>query len=53
MIPGGLGSVEVTLIGLLVLNGVDEVTAITCAILLRVATFWLHILLGIAAMPKR
>ena len=53
MIPGGLGSVEATLIGLLVLNGVDEVTAITCAILLRVVTFWLHILLGIVAMPKR
>ncbi len=53
MIPGGLGSTEATLIALLMINNVDEVTAISCAIFLRLTTFWFVCSLGALAMPKR
>ena len=53
MIPGGLGSTEATLIALLIINNVDETTAISCAIFLRLTTFWFVCSLGALAMPRR
>ncbi len=52
MIPGGLGSTEATLIALLIINNVDEATAISCAIFLRLTTFWFVCSLGALAMPR-
>lgn len=53
MIPGGLGSTEATLIALLMVNNIDEATAITCAIFLRLTTFWFVSSLGALVMPKK
>ncbi len=53
MIPGGLGSTEATLIALLMLNGMDETSAIASALLLRLTTFWFVISLGMLALPKK
>ena len=53
MLPGGLGSAEITMIGLLILNGVTGADAATATIVIRIATLWFAVLLGILAMPKR
>ena len=52
MIPGGMGTTEATLIGLFIYNGVDETTAITCALFLRLTTFWFVTTLGLVALPS-
>ncbi len=53
MIPGGMGSTEATMVGLLILHGVDETTALACAVLLRITTFWFVVSLGMIALPKK
>lgn len=52
MIPGGMGTTEATLVGLFIYNGVDETTAITCALFLRLTTFWFVTTLGLIALPS-
>ncbi len=52
MIPGGMGTTEATLIGLFLYHGVDETTAISCALFLRLTTFWFVTTLGIIALPS-
>jgi uncharacterized protein (TIRG00374 family) len=52
MIPGGMGTTEATLVGLFIYNGVDESTAITCALFLRLTTFWFVTTLGLIALPS-
>lgn len=52
-IPGGLGSTEVVMIGLLLLAGMPEAQAIACALFVRVATLWFAVALGLIALPSR
>ena len=52
MIPGGMGTTEATLITLFIFNGADETTAITCALFLRLTTFWFITTLGLIALPS-
>jgi undecaprenyl-diphosphatase len=47
--PGGLGAVEVALIGGLMAIGVDSATAVPTVFLYRLITFWLPVLPGWAA----
>ncbi|ABA58409.1 Conserved hypothetical protein 374 [Nitrosococcus oceani ATCC 19707] len=52
-LPGGLGSAEVTMIGLLLLNGMGEAQAVACTLFIRLATLWFAVLLGLLALPRR
>ena len=52
MIPGGMGTTEATLITLFIVNGMDEATAVTCALFLRLTTFWFVTTLGLIALPS-
>jgi len=49
-LPGGLGGAEATMIGLLILNGVDEPTAVAATLLIRIATLWFAVFLGFVAL---
>jgi uncharacterized protein (TIRG00374 family) len=49
--PGGLGGVEATMVGLLVLLEVDLASAATATALVRLATLWFVVLLGCLALP--
>jgi len=51
MLPGGLGSAEATMMGLLVLLGVEFGTALVATAVIRVTTLWFGVALGFAAMP--
>jgi uncharacterized protein (TIRG00374 family) len=56
MIPSGLGSYEATMIALLTLNGVDRAEAVAATLLLRFATLWSGVLLGLCCtlfVPSR
>ena len=46
-LPGGIGSAELVMIGLLVLAGVDTATATAATLMCRLATLWYAIGLGI------
>ncbi len=45
-LPGGLGSSEAVMIGLLVLNGLPEPAAVTATLICRLATLWFAVGLG-------
>ena len=45
-LPGGLGSSEAVMIGLLVLNGFPEPAAVTATLICRLATLWFAVGLG-------
>jgi uncharacterized protein (TIRG00374 family) len=47
--PGGIGAVEAALAAGLIAVGLDSTTAISAALLYRIATFWLPILPGWAS----
>lgn len=49
-IPGGIGSAEAVMTLLLVLMGVDTMTAVSAAIICRLATLWLAVLIGMVAL---
>ncbi|WP_052214010.1 lysylphosphatidylglycerol synthase transmembrane domain-containing protein [Belnapia sp. F-4-1] len=51
LLPGGLGAADIGLLGLLRLVGVPEPAAIVATILVRLATLWFAVLLGLAALP--
>jgi uncharacterized protein (TIRG00374 family) len=51
LLPGGLGAADVGLLGLLRLVGVPEAAAILATILVRLATLWFAVLLGLATLP--
>lgn len=44
--PGGLGGVEAAMIGLLVLNGVDDAQAVSATVVIRLTTLWFAVVLG-------
>ena len=50
-LPGGLGSTEATMIGLLTLQGVPLSTAIVATGVIRVTTLWFAVGLGLLALP--
>jgi uncharacterized membrane protein YbhN (UPF0104 family) len=49
--PGGVGGAEGTMIGLLLLVGVDAGTAVTATVIIRLATLGFALLLGVAVLP--
>jgi uncharacterized membrane protein YbhN (UPF0104 family) len=51
LLPGGLGAADVGLLGLLRLVAVPEPSAIVATILVRLATLWFAVLLGLATLP--
>lgn len=51
VLPGGLGSTEATMIGLLATQGVPFHIAIVATAVVRVTTLWFAVALGLAALP--
>jgi uncharacterized protein (TIRG00374 family) len=49
-LPGGLGGVEASMLALLVLNGVAQPQAVAATVLIRLATLWFAVALGIVAL---
>jgi uncharacterized protein (TIRG00374 family) len=49
-LPGGLGGAEVVLVGLLLLGGLSSGDAVAATVLIRLATLWFAVLLGLAAL---
>ncbi len=49
-LPGGLGGADATMIGLLVVNNVPPHLAVAATILIRIATLWFAVVLGIGAL---
>lgn len=51
-LPGGLGGVEATMIGLLMYHQLDEAHAVAVTLLIRLTTLWFAIALGGVAMMQ-
>lgn len=51
MLPGGLGSTEAVMVGLLAAVGVEIHTAVAAAVVIRATTLWFAVGLGLAALP--
>lgn len=51
MLPGGLGSTEAVMVGLLAAIGVEIPTAVAAAVVIRATTLWFAVALGLAALP--
>lgn len=54
-LPGGLGGTEATMVTLLILNHVAQPQAVAATVLIRLATLWFAVALGVIAlsMPER
>ena len=55
-LPGGLGSTEGTMIGVLLLGGMQQADAIAVTLLNRIVTLWFSVALGVACLyllPRR
>ena len=54
-LPGGLGGTEATMVGLLILNHIAQPQAEAATVLIRLATLWFAVALGVIAMsvPER
>ena len=52
-LPGGLGSREVTMIGLLSLYGLPEAAAITATLICRLTTLWFAVVLGAVFLARQ
>lgn len=53
--PGGLGGTEATMVALLILNNVAQPQAVAATVLIRLATLWFAVALGVIALslPER
>jgi len=51
VLPGGLGSTEATMIGLLATQGVPFEVAVVATAVVRVTTLWFAVALGLVALP--
>ncbi len=53
--PGGLGGTEATMVALLFLNNIAQPQAVAATVLIRLATLWFAVALGVLAlsMPER
>jgi uncharacterized protein (TIRG00374 family) len=49
-LPGGLGGAEATMVALLMLNHVAEPQAVAATVLIRLATLWFAVALGVIAL---
>ena len=54
-LPGGLGGTEATMVALLMLNKIAQPQAVAATVLIRLATLWFAVALGVLAMsmPER
>ncbi len=52
-LPGGLGSSEAVMIGLLALNGFPESAAVTATLICRLATLWFAVALGAIFLTRQ
>jgi glycosyltransferase 2 family protein len=54
-LPGGLGGTEASMVALLMLNNVAQPQAVAATVLVRLATLWFAVALGVVAlsMPER
>lgn len=54
-LPGGLGGAEATMVALLMLNGSGQPEAVAATVLIRLATLWFAVALGVVALtlPER
>jgi uncharacterized protein (TIRG00374 family) len=50
-LPGGLGGTEATMIALLVAHGLPLPESVAATLVVRLATLWFAIVLGLAALP--
>jgi len=50
-LPGGLGGTEVTMIQLLVVHNVSSADAVAATLVIRLATLWFSVILGLAVLP--
>lgn len=51
-LPGGLGSAEITMALLLVLNGASSAEAAGATVVIRLATLWFAVVIGVIALIK-
>jgi uncharacterized protein (TIRG00374 family) len=51
VLPGGLGSTEATMVGLLATQHVPADVAVVATALVRVTTLWFAVALGLCALP--
>lgn len=49
-LPGGLGGAEATMVALLMLNNIAQPQAVAATVLIRLATLWFAVALGIVAL---
>lgn len=52
-LPGGLGGAEASMVALLMLNNVAQPQAVAATVLIRLATLWFAVALGILALTLR
>lgn len=54
-LPGGLGGTEATMVALLILNHITQPQAVAATVLIRLATLWFAVAIGVIAMsvPER
>jgi uncharacterized protein (TIRG00374 family) len=50
MLPGGLGATEASLTGLLILLNIPKDISVASTFIIRVATLWFAVILGIIAV---
>jgi uncharacterized protein (TIRG00374 family) len=50
-LPGGLGSTEAVMVGLLLWSGHPQADSVAAIVLIRVCTLWFAVLLGLVALP--
>ena len=48
-LPGGLGGAEAVMVAALTLKGVDQPSAVAATIIIRLATLWFAVALGLLA----
>lgn len=49
-LPGGLGGVEATMIGLLILVGTSQPAALAATVIIRLTTLWFAVILGLVSL---
>lgn len=52
-LPGGLGGAEIVMTSLLMLSGIPKAEAVVVTVLIRIATLWFAVVLGMGALLAR
>ena len=50
MLPGGLGAAEVSMLGLLLMAGLERPVAVSATVLARFGTLWFGLIIGIVVL---